>query len=470
MLFNSFEFWIFFGIVAGIYRFLGHKAQNRFLLVASYVFYGSWDWRFLSLIVLSTVVDYLAALQIAGSESERRRRVAVTVSMAVNLGLLGTFKYLGFFVESAADLLTLLGFSANLPSLRIILPVGISFYTFQTMSYTIDVYRRELQPTRDFLDFALYVSFFPQLVAGPVERGKRLLPQVVTPREVSGRDFSVGLYCILLGLFKKVVVADNMAIVANYVFAADPATLTAPEVLLGVAAFAFQIYGDFSGYSLIAQGTGAWLGFSLMDNFRHPYFATSPQDFWRRWHISLSTWLRDYLYIPLGGSRVGTLATYRNLMATMVLGGLWHGAAWTFVVWGTIHGAWLAAHRWLSGRWPRRGPLGAFATGVRMAATFLIVCVTWLFFRALSVSQAATFMASLFGSWAITDLAGAAWPLVAVYVVPLLLYEAWVERAGDLFAILDRHWLARALLYTVIVLALFWFPAPTPSEFIYFQF
>ncbi len=471
MLFNSFEFWIFFGIVLILYRASGHRLQNRMLLLASYYFYGSWDWRFLSLIVVSTVVDYYVGLGLVSPESSRaRRKRLVSLSVAVNLGLLGVFKYLGFFADSAAALLAQLGFQANLPSLHIILPVGISFYTFQTMSYTLDIYRKELEPTRDFLDFALYVSFFPQLVAGPIERARRLLPQVVGERTVTKQDFREGLYCILYGLFKKVVIADNMAVIANRVFAMDPASVTGLESLLGVYAFAFQIYGDFHGYSLIAQGTARWMGFHVMDNFRHPYFASNPQDFWRRWHISLSTWLRDYLYIPLGGSRKGTARTYRNLLTTMVLGGLWHGANWTFVVWGTIHGGWLAIHRWVSGRLPDLAPGAVVGHLVRVFVTFQLVCVTWLFFRADSVSQAWAFLGSLFSGFPLTDLARLGFPLVAFFVLPMLTYEFWVERRNDLFAITRSPGLARAAFYLVIILLLVWFPAPVPSEFIYFQF
>jgi alginate O-acetyltransferase complex protein AlgI len=470
MLFNSYTFWLFFAVVLVLYRVLPHRAQNRMLLVASWAFYASWDWRFLSLIAISTVVDFVVGKAIAApGASEAGRKRWLLASLVTNLGLLGVFKYFGFFVESAGVLLTALGFEPNPWSLRIILPVGISFYTFQTLSYTIDIYRRQLKPCDDILDFALYVSFFPQLVAGPIERAKRLLPQIMERREVTGRDFQVGLYCILLGLFKKVVLADNMALIVDHIFSQPVETLSALDCLLGVYAFAFQIYGDFHGYSLIAQGTAFWLGIRLMDNFRHPYFAISPQDFWRRWHISLSTWLRDYLYIPLGGNRGSQAATYRNLMTTMVLGGLWHGAAWTFVIWGVIHGGWLAIHRLLSERVEASNP-GWIGLGIRMFVTFQIVCVTWLFFRAESVSQAVGFFQSLFGSYGTSDITVLGFGLLAFFALPMVAYEAWVERRRDLFAITTVHWGWRVLLYTVIVFFLLWFPAPVPSEFIYFQF
>jgi D-alanyl-lipoteichoic acid acyltransferase DltB (MBOAT superfamily) len=469
MLFNSYIFWAFFAVVLVLYRVLGHRGQNRMLLVASYIFYGSWDWRFLSLIVFSTAVDYWVGLALADpSASEARRKRLVTISLVSNLGLLGVFKYLGFFVESAASLLEVLGLQANLPSLRIILPVGISFYTFQTLSYTLDIYRRKLEPCRSASDFALYVAFFPQLVAGPIERASHLLPQVLTPRNTSEQQFREGLYCILFGLFKKVVIADNMALVVNQIFSQPASSLNGLDALIGVYAFAFQIYGDFHGYSLIAQGVARWLGFDVMDNFRQPYFAWSPQEFWRRWHISLSSWLRDYLYIPLGGSRGSAFKTYRNLAATMVLGGLWHGANWTFVVWGSVHGIWLGIHRAIQRREP--GPGGWVARVVKVFVTFQIVCVTWLFFRADSVGQAFAFLTAFGKGFAWTPAAQLGAGLLVVFAGPMLLYEAWVDAKDDLFAVTRVAWPARAVFYFALVLALMWFSAPASSEFIYFQF
>ena len=475
MLFNSFTFWIFFALVLGIYWRLDQKAQNRFLLLASYIFYGWWDWRFLSLILLSTMVDYFVGLRLgsAGTDEARKKRL-LALSVSVNLGLLGVFKYAGFFVESTASVLEALGFQANLPSLRIILPVGISFYTFQTLSYTVDVFRGKLQPTRDFLDFALFVSFFPQLVAGPIERAKRLLPQVSSPRRVTREDFQIGLYCIAFGLFKKVVVADNMAVIADHVFSMDPATVSNLEILLGVLAFSFQVYGDFHGYSLIAQGTARWMGFHIMDNFRQPFFSSSPQEFWRRWHISLSTWLRDYLYIPLGGSRKGTVRTYVNIMATFVLGGLWHGAAWTYVIWGAIHGVWLAGHRLLSSRFPAPEKDGTAKHLTKVFLTFLVICVTMLFFRSQSVGDAFAFSGSilsgLFTGFEATDLTQLGFPLLAFFSVPMLLYEVWVERKGDLFAMTKARLPVRVAFLLTLIFFLLWFPAPVRNEFVYFQF
>ncbi|QTN31998.1 MBOAT family protein [Akkermansiaceae bacterium] len=476
MLFNSYTFWIFFGLVALLYRFLDHRRRNHLLLLASYVFYGYWDWRFLGLIAISTLIDFVAAQRIADAEGHARRRKAwLMVSISANLGLLGIFKYLGFFVTEFNTLMERIGLAGPLPGIDLILPVGISFYTFQTLSYTIDVYRGHTQPARGLMDFSLYVTFFPQLVAGPIERSSHLLPQVVNPRKpLDGERFREGLYYVLNGLFRKVVIADNMALIANHVFSQPPGELSGWQVMLGVYAFAFQIYGDFSGYSSIAQGTAKWLGFDLMDNFRNPYFAKSPQEFWQRWHISLSSWLRDYLYIPLGGNRNGTILTYRNLTLTMLLGGLWHGAAWTFVIWGAIHGLWLAAHRLATsgrgrdGKAVRGGKPWALA---RMLVTFHIVCLCWLFFRADSAGQAVSMLGQLsLGGWQWGALENGIASLMALYLAPLLAYEFWCERKGDLLALTRAHWGWRAAAYLYILWMILFFGSPVQQEFIYFRF
>jgi alginate O-acetyltransferase complex protein AlgI len=347
MLFNSFVFVLFLAIVLPVYYALSHRWQNRFLLVASYVFYGYWDWRFLGLLAISTVLDFALALLIAGTDSPRRKKRRVALSVVVNLGILGFFKYFDFFVDSAAVLLESAGLQANLPMLRVVLPVGISFYTFQSMAYTIDVYRGIQPPTRNLLDFALYVAYFPQLVAGPIERASRLLPQIQSPRRVGQAQWERGAQLILWGYVKKVAIADGLAPYADAVFR-DPSSFSGLSLWLGVYCFAVQIYCDFSGYTDIARGVSQLLGIELMENFRQPYLSRNITEFWRRWHISLSTWLRDYLYVPLGGNRRGPAMQYRNLMITMLLGGLWHGAAWTFVVWGGLHGLFLATHKYMT--------------------------------------------------------------------------------------------------------------------------
>ena len=354
MAFNSLQFLGFFLLVWVLVGGLAHHrvlrwlfgahwrrgqsiaVRNAILLVASYVFYGAWDVRFLSLIILSTAVDYVVGREIFLSDDPVRKKRLLLVSLVTNLGLLGVFKYYDFFARSLAELLTTLGISYQPPLLQILLPVGISFYTFQTLSYTIDIYRGQLRPARSWLGFATFVAFFPQLVAGPIERARDLVPQFARPRPITWRRVEWGFHLIGAGLFKKVVIADNVALVADAVFALQ--NPTGLQSLMGVYAFAVQIYCDFSGYTDIARGTASCLGFDLSKNFNLPYFAHTPSDFWRRWHISLSSWLRDYLYISLGGNRGGEKKTYRNLMLTMLLGGLWHGAAWTFVAGGRFTG------------------------------------------------------------------------------------------------------------------------------------
>lgn len=471
MLFNSFEFWVFLGIVLVLYRSLSHRWQNHMLLVASYIFYGFWDWRFLSLIFLSTFVDYWTAVFIHATDNLKRRRNILLASLIVNLGGLGIFKYYGFFSTELVGFLGWIGIPASLPALNIILPVGISFYTFQTLSYTIDVYRKEIEPAPSFLDFALYVSFFPQLVAGPIERSGRLLPQLVHPRQHRPGDFREGLKHILLGLFKKVVIADNLAVVVNGVFYSDPTQLSGAECLLALYAFAFQIYGDFSGYSSIAVGVAKWLGVDLMTNFDTPYFATSIRDFWRRWHISLSTWLRDYLYVPLGGNRRGGLLTYRNLMLTMLLGGLWHGAAWTFIVWGALQGAMLSVERLaVAYGMLRSEPASTAARWFRIIVTFHLVCLSWLLFRAESMTQVWTMLSAIVTDFRITQLAISSFSMLLFYAGPLIVYEAWIQKHKDPLEITRLSWLPRGLAYSYCALMLLFFSPLKTSEFIYFQF
>jgi D-alanyl-lipoteichoic acid acyltransferase DltB (MBOAT superfamily) len=367
------------------------------LLGASYLFYGWWDYRFLGLLMLSTSIDYLVGLGLDRTPDERRRKVILLVSVAVNLGILGFFKYFNFFADSAATLLRTFGLGADLPTLRIILPVGISFYTFQSMSYGFDVYRRRIPATRNFFDFALYVAYFPQLVAGPIERAARLMPQIEEPRRaLTHRQVASALVLILLGFFKKVAIADVMAPIADAAFQA-PAGSSSLSLLIGLYAFALQIYGDFSGYTDIGRGASRLMGIELMENFNQPYLSRNITSFWRTWHISLSSWLHDYLYIPLGGNRGGRLNTYRNLMIVMLLGGLWHGAAWTFVVWGGLHGIFLSAHRAL-GQYAPRGYQGRFRLGrdfIPAILTFHLVAFAWIFFRADSLNNAFVYVGRL---------------------------------------------------------------------------
>lgn len=465
MLFNTPTFAVFLVIVLALYFSLRHRAQNLMLLVASYIFYGWWDWRFLSLIFISTVVDFCCARGIARARDTGGGKGLLILSVAFNLGMLGFFKYFDFFAGSLYDLLATFGLSTDRWYLNIILPVGISFYTFQTMSYTIDVYRRKMEPTDNFLDFALFVSFFPQLVAGPIERCAHLLPKISAPRSVSGRDWSRGMWLIFWGLFKKVVVADNLARIVNPAFA-DPASLDLASAALAVYAFAWQIYCDFSGYTDIARGCASCMGIDLCLNFDLPYWATNPSEFWNRWHISLSSWLRDYLYIPLGGNRGTTSATYRNLMLTMLLGGLWHGASWNFVAWGAFHGVLLIAfQRWKSpaSAQPRRFNLRFV---VSVVLFFHITCIGWLLFRIEHLSDLA-----LFGSAALripSSLPAGYWRLG--FALPVICMQVMQYSHSDLLVAFRLWWPIRAVMYFAMYWALISVGNWSSNEFLYFQF
>lgn len=435
--------------------------------MASYFFYACWDWRFIPLIALTTIINYLTGLGITHQKSNPKRcRMYLTASIVSSLAILGFFKYWGFFVESTVTILTSLGFQAHIPTLEILLPVGISFYTFQTMSYTIDVYRGEVKPIKNFAIFALYVAYFPQLVAGPIERSSSLLPQIINPRKKREGDFTEGLALVMYGLFLKIVVADNLAYIANGAFSGNE-EVTGADMLIGVYAFAFQIYGDFAGYSSIARGISKWMGIDLMVNFKRPYLARNPSDFWQRWHISLSSWLRDYLYIPLGGNRGARWKIYRNLMLTMVIGGIWHGAGWTFVCWGAVHGALLCAYRPLGSKKILKGYLGHT---VAVVLFFQWVCLTWLLFRAESIDQAGSMIASIFMDFTITDFSRYGFWVVVFFTLPLILCEIWSERKPLVRRLELVHWSLRAGVYCYFVFMLIAFAPVTHGEFIYFQF
>jgi alginate O-acetyltransferase complex protein AlgI len=468
MLFNSYLFWIFFAVFISFYYGCRGVWQKRVLLGASYLFYGTWNWRFLFLLGGTTLMDYYVGKAIETAPTQKWRKGFLSISIGVNLLLLGFFKYYGFFSHQLLDGLARVGLHASLPVLNVILPVGISFYTFQELSYTIDVYRRRTIAVKSLLDFAVYVSFFPQLVAGPIERSDHLLPQLVQDRRPGDMDFTGGLYLILSGLFRKVVIADNMAALASAVFSRPVDHLAGTECLMGIYAFALQIYGDFSGYSCMAQGIARWMGIELMDNFRNPYLAISPADFWHRWHISLSTWLRDYLYIPLGGNRGAAWKTYRNLMLTMMIGGLWHGANWTFICWGIYHGLLLCV--WRPFERAATKPIGLPWRAVKIVVMFHLVCIGWLMFRAQSMWQAGLYLHRI-----ATDFH---WTMVSIYLMrfmvflalPLFVFEIWIERRKDLLALTKVHWSIRGCVYCYIVWMLQVFPAEAAHEFIYFQF
>jgi len=478
MFFQSIDFAIFLPIVFVLYWFVCQKsirAQNLLIVIASYVFYGWWDWRFLGLILFSTGLDFLMAQAITQNSEKRRRQAWLWLSVGTNLGLLGVFKYFNFFIDNFVRAFNLLGYDIPATSLNIILPVGISFYTFQTLSYTIDVYRGKLPASKDPISFAAYVAFFPQLVAGPIERATHLLPQFLGPRQFDAGKATDGLRQILWGLFKKIVIADNCAEYANQIFN-HSADYNGSTLLLGSVFFAFQIYGDFSGYSDIAIGVSRLFGFDLMRNFAFPYFSRDIAEFWRRWHISLSTWFRDYLYIPLGGSRGNKLSTIRNTLIIFLVSGFWHGANWTFVVWGALHALFfmplllggkhrnnldtVAANRWL----PQPKEL------LQMGFTFLSVCIAWVFFRANDLPQALHMLQSIFSLSFFNQ--PQIWSTeIIILLSGFVLLEWWGRSAQHPLAVIGLHWPRplRWSLYLVFILLL-WYFAGTPQEFIYFQF
>lgn len=476
MLFNSWEFLIFLPIVLGLYYLLHRslKAQNIMLLAASYVFYGWWDWRFLSLILISSLLDFFCGRAIDRSTSKRRKTLFLVFSIAGNLGILGFFKYFNFFVDSAAGLLSLFGLQAHMPTLMIILPVGISFYTFQTMSYTLDIYKGKFKPTNDFLNFMLYVSYFPQLVAGPIERASHLLPELEKPRSFNRQQILEGVTLILIGYFRKVVIADNLAPMVERAFS-DPTGASSGLLLGGLYAFALQIYGDFAGYSDIARGISKVMGIELMVNFQQPYFSTSITEFWRRWHISLSSWLRDYLYIDLlGGNKKGKFRTYLNLFLTMFLGGLWHGAGWTFVVWGILNGIYLAAEKmtlFARRKFEIPEPRASFGTWIvrllRMVFVFHLVCLTWIFFRAPNFTLAFQYLIGIFsnGGWLELLSPGLLFAWLAILAIDVPIYLT-----RDHTVVLRLPRLAQVAVLAAIILIIITYSASGKTPFIYFQF
>ena len=462
MLFDTPIYFLFLSLVVFVYWQLGWRRQNVFLLCASYFFYGWWDWRFLLLMIFSTIIDYLIAQRISNESRHDRRRTLLIVSLCINFGLLGFFKYCNFFVDSFATMLITMGVH-NVPMffLKIILPPGISFYTFQEVAYVVDVYKGELEPSRSFVDYGLFITLFPHLIAGPIQRPSHLLPQVQRPRTFQERAFFDGCMLIVSGLFRKTVIADSCANLANLAFDGRLGS-NFFSAFIGVYAFAWQIYGDFSGYSDLARGAAQLLGFHFMLNFRQPYLARSLQDFWRRWHISLSTWLRDYLYIPLGGNRKGKTRTYVNLMLTMLLGGLWHGANWTFVVWGGIQGVWLSVERFFL-------PKGNTSAWYSRLLTLTVIGVSWIFFRAKSLRAA---LAILRGAtqfrW--QHQYGPEMLFLAAVSGIMILVDYRLEAYGEEY-VFEKAQLAVPVCASVVMAVLMVaFAASETNAFIYFQF
>lgn len=465
MLFNSNEFLLFFAVFLTGYVLTKNNLtyRNLLIVVSSYVFYSGWDARFTALLFFTSVFDFAVGRFMTAAPNERRRKAWLCFSVVANLGILGVFKYFNFFRDSFATLLASFGVATHWQVWEVVLPVGISFYTFQSMSYVIDVYRGDMPASRNLLQFLAYVSFFPQLVAGPIERGTNLLPQFSRTLKITRSDVESGVWLIIWGLFKKVVIADNLAPLVELVYQ-NPAN-SGPITVLGTIAFALQIYCDFSGYCDMACGIANLLGFKLMLNFNLPYFAVSLRDFWRRWHISLSTWLRDYLYRPLGGNRSTPSRTYLNLGLTMLIGGLWHGAALNFVLWGLWHGLGLMLNRWWNES-PSRKVIPLWA-GWLLTQAFVLY--GWMLFRAGSLDQVLSLTASL-GSAEVPRWWGTYLVNLVLLSSPLLALQLWQWRTRRLDAPLDLSMWARGVLQGVMVLLIVTFWQAEASPFIYFQF
>lgn len=465
MLFNSIDFAIFLPVVFMLYWFITNKnlkLQNFLIVVASYFFYGWWDWRFLSLILFSTIVDYTVGLGLLKQENQLKRKILLLASIIVNLGFLGFFKYYNFFLDNFISAFSFFGAEIKSNSLNIILPVGISFYTFQTLSYSIDVYKRKLEPTKDFIAFSAFVSFFPQLVAGPIERATNLLPQFYNKRTFDYSKAVDGMRQILWGLFKKIVIADNCAEYANQIFN-NSADMNGSTLVLGALFFTFQIYGDFSGYSDIAIGTARLFGFDLMRNFAFPYFSRDIAEFWRRWHISLSTWFRDYVYIPLGGSRGGTWMKIRNTFIIFIVSGFWHGANWTFIVWGALNAIYFLPLLLTNNN---RNNLEIVAKGkvlptfkefVSILLTFGLTVFTWIFFRSENIVQAFSYILGIFSKSLveIPEFSGMGKALTTIILVVIfVLIEWWGRDSQYAIAKIGLGWKKplRYAIYCLIIL------------------
>ncbi len=477
MLFNSISFAIFLPIVFFLYWFVFRnkfRLQNIMLLAASFFFYACWDWRFLFLLMFSIVLDYVSGLKIEKSSTKSSAKFWLTLSIGINLGFLGFFKYYNFFAESFAELLAGFGFKVSVWTLQIILPVGISFYTFHGLSYIIDVYKKRIAAEKSFFEYALFVSYFPLLVAGPIERATHLLPQVKTPRFFKYEDAADGMRQILWGLFKKMVIADNCAPIVNEIFSNyehEPAS----RLVMGAVLFAFQIYGDFSGYSDIALGTSRLFGIQLLRNFAYPYFSRDIAEFWRRWHISLSSWFRDYLYIPLGGSKGGMWMKIRNTFIIFLVSGFWHGANWTFIIWGGLNALFFLP---LLIREKNRHNLEVvamgklipnFRDGFNILITFILTCFAWVFFRAENVSVAAEYIGSIFDYSLFTF--PKSFPFKEFSLILTLLVIEWFNRTQEHGLEVERYkpWIRRAL-YVLVIYLIARYANFGNNEFIYFQF
>lgn len=472
MVFNSLTFLVFLAVVLAFYYSpLSWKTKKVLVLIASYIFYGAWNPPFIILLWISTAMDWYLARYVSGAKTQFQRRMGLTATLVSNLGLLGFFKYGNFLLENFVAFMAALGIQYRPPEMSIILPIGISFYTFHSMSYTLDVYLGRSKPCRSFLDFALYVAFFPQLVAGPILRATDFLPQCVEPRRTSRDQFGWGFALLVVGLFEKVVLADwALAPVADLVYG-SPGQASPWDAWLGTLAFSAQIFFDFAGYSSCALGVALLMGFVFKVNFNFPYAAVGFSDFWRRWHISLSSWLRDYLYVPLGGNRHGEARTYLNLMLTMLLGGLWHGAAWHFVAWGGLHGAYLMGERVLRARWGPVRWVNTLAGQLLLAGlTYGLVCITWVFFRAKDFASGSVLLKAMFTcEWGLEVLRRRE-AFVVVGITAAMLAGHWLMRENGLGHLWQKvPWWGRSIILAVMLLLVILAPG-NDRAFIYFQF
>lgn len=487
MSFTSLTFFLFLILVFCLYWLIGkRRLQNILLVIASYTFYAWWDWRFCFLMLISSAVDFILGGVLAQTQNLRKRRLILGFSLMSNLGLLGFFKYFDFFLENLRTVTAQAGIQLSPLTLQVILPVGISFYTFQTLSYTIDIYRNHLKPTRNLIDYIAFVSFFPQLVAGPIERASHLLPQFLKPRQFNEEVARDGLRQMLVGLFKKMVLADNLAVIVDATYG-NVSEQSGIPLLLATACFAFQIYYDFSGYSDIAIGTAKLFGIELMQNFAYPYFSQSVGEFWRRWHISLSTWFRDYVYIPLGGSRVQPLRKVRNVLVTFIISGFWHGASWTFGIWGALNGA-LLIPEMFGIKMSRRersqipggeGLLPTPATLGRILTTFSLICITWVFFRSANVAEAFSILKKIVVDSVQPASYFSAFNIIAsnieyqqtLVVLAIFVGLEWLRRKHcHVLANLTFSRPGRWGVYTTALLTIMTWGTRTAGTFIYFQF
>ncbi len=475
MLFNSLQYLLFLPLVFTVYWLVNAKSlklQNLLLLAASYYFYACWDWRFLFLLMFSTGLDYYTGLKMYEAENTKMKKFWFWLSIGINVGFLGVFKYYNFFADSLATSLSAIGIQANFWTLQIILPVGISFYTFHGLSYVIDIYKNRIEPERNIVDYSLFVSYFPLLVAGPIERATHLLPQIKRKRQFNYSQAIQGVKQIVFGLFKKIVVADNCAFFVNQIFD-NSGAYSASELWMGAILFAFQIYGDFSGYSDIALGTSKLFGIELLRNFKFPYFSKDIADFWRRWHISLSTWFRDYLYIPLGGSQGGKAMRLRNTFIIFLVSGFWHGANWTFILWGLLHALMFIP---LLITDTNRKNLSdsdyAWKDVPKIILTFLLVCVAWVFFRADTVSEAFQYVSGMFHLNSLSldlffkDGKYALFTAICTISIFTLLFIEWKNlrlRSHDVQ-------LNKYLVFALLVMICFMGAFKNQMSFIYFQF